>query len=121
MFCILNTTNCISSVQPNLFFVICFFMKSLAFVLQHRKSLACVPEYLKSLACVLEQLKSCVIIVKNHLGSARGTGLLPDCGRNQDNCLCLFLLSLSFLYPLHLTLNIVSYSEIYHTLNFGLS
>jgi len=56
LFCIVNTTDCIPSVQPNLFFVICLFRKSLAFVLEHRKSLACVLEYLKSLAFVFEQL-----------------------------------------------------------------
>jgi len=39
-----------------------------------------------------------VIIVKNLLGSARGTRLLLGCGRNQDNYLCLFLLSLDLLY-----------------------
>jgi len=53
LFCIMKTTNCISSVQLNLLFEICLFKKSLAFVLEHRKSLACVLEYLKSLACVL--------------------------------------------------------------------
>ena len=33
----------------------------------------------------------------NLLGSARGTKLLPDCGRNQDNCLC-FSHFISFIF-----------------------
>ena len=52
----MNTTDCISNVQPNLFLCNLFVYKSLAFVFEHRKSLACVLEYLKSLACVLEHL-----------------------------------------------------------------
>jgi len=50
-----NTTDCISSVQPQtIVFVILFEYKSLAFVLEHRKSLAVVLEHRKSLAFVLE-------------------------------------------------------------------
>jgi len=51
----MNTTDCISSVQPQIiFFVILFEYKSLAVVLEHRKSLAIVLEHMKSFAVVLE-------------------------------------------------------------------
>jgi len=54
--CIVNTTDCISSVQPRtFFFVILFNLKSLACVLEQKKSLAVVVEQKKSLAVVLEQ------------------------------------------------------------------
>jgi len=51
----MNTTDCISSVQPQTnFFVILFESKFLACVLEHRKSLDLVLEHRKSLAVVLE-------------------------------------------------------------------
>jgi len=50
-----NTTDCISSVQPQTnFFVNLFEYKSLACVLEHRKSLDLVQEHRKSLAGVLQ-------------------------------------------------------------------
>jgi len=49
---------------------------------------------------------------EKYLVSAKGTGLLPDCGRNQDKLLVyLSSLFLALLYPLHLTLYIASGSE----------
>jgi len=50
-----NTTDCISSVQPQTnFFVILFDYKSLTIVLEHRKSLDLVLEHRKSFAVVFE-------------------------------------------------------------------
>jgi len=55
LICIVNTTNCISSVQTQTnFFVFLFDQKSLAVVLEHMKSLDLVLEHKKSLAVVLE-------------------------------------------------------------------
>jgi len=55
LICIVNTTDCISSVQPQtIFFIILFEYKSLAVVLEHKKSLAVLLEHRKSLAVVLE-------------------------------------------------------------------
>ena len=55
LICIVNTTDCISSVQTQTnFFVILFDQKSLAVVLEHLMSLDCVQEHRKSLAIVLE-------------------------------------------------------------------
>jgi len=55
LICIVNTTGCISSVQPQtIFFVILFELKSLAVVLEHWKSLDSVQEQRKSLVDVLE-------------------------------------------------------------------
>ena len=68
LICILNTTDCISIVQPQTFFcVIVFVWKYLAFVLEHKKTLVCVClsignllllcfSSLKSLAFVLDHL-----------------------------------------------------------------
>jgi hypothetical protein len=50
-----NTTDCISIVQPQAcFFAILFEYESLAVVLEHRKSLDRVQEHRKSLAVVFE-------------------------------------------------------------------
>jgi len=50
-----NTTDCISSVQPQtIFFVILFEHKSLAVVLVHKKSLDFVLEHRNFFAVVLE-------------------------------------------------------------------
>jgi len=50
------------------------------------------------------------------LGSARGTGLLPVCGRNLYNCLCSFFLC-SFHLSAALRLWTHSDSELFQTLN----
>ena len=67
----------------------------------------------KSLSLWLRSLLLCVWATCNlvlHfsgtlLGSAKGTGLLPVCGRNLYNCLCSLFLYSIILYPLHKTLN----------------
>jgi len=57
LICIVNTTDCISSVKPQTFFcVIVFVKKSLAFVLKDRKSLTFVFEYLQ-VSCFLTLLE----------------------------------------------------------------
>ena len=65
LICIVNTTDCISSVQTQAnFFVILFDQKSLACVLKQQKSLAVVLEHWKSLDCVQEHMKSLAIVLK---------------------------------------------------------
>jgi len=50
-----NTTDCISNVQPQTFFIVILFeYKTLGVVLEHKKSLDFVIEHRKSLAVVLE-------------------------------------------------------------------
>ena len=65
LICIVNTTDCISSVQTQTnFSVIMFDQKSLACVLEQQKSSAVVLEHWKSLDCVQEHRKSLAVVLE---------------------------------------------------------
>ena len=109
--CFVNTSDCISSIQnPFQFFVIVY--RSLFLLwLSIEVSFSCdwakevswsCPWALRSLLlCVWATCNLILHFSETLLGSARGTWLLPVCGRNLHNCLCSFFLCSLTLYPLH--------------------